>query len=173
MKRRRTLFAETQGGYTLVEVIITAAIGLVVMSALTSVVLTSYRAWLTASSRVEASSQVRSFEFVAYDDFAQSALPSGNCTSSAPCTRPIVLVGQQASNAWPPSIAATTVTYTWDGVSFLDRQIQGVSTRHAASGVTAFSWYVDGGTSVVVDLTVTMGSYSETQALRFYPRVQP
>ena len=47
---------------------------------------------------------------------------------------------------------------------------------HAATNVTAFSYYLDGAApnqTVVVSLTVTFQSYSESQTLRFFPEVKP
>jgi prepilin-type N-terminal cleavage/methylation domain-containing protein len=177
-------YARSQGGYTLVELIVASAIGLMVMTALTSVVLTSWRASTTATSRIEASGQIRNFQFEAYDDFALSSLPiPAGCaaTITDPCTTPIVLQGSRASNATTPAISPYTVTYTWDsGSQLLERQTK-VGTNplvnfDAATGVTAFSWYLDGSAAnqtVVVTISITVQSYIETQTLRFYPRVNP
>ena len=183
MKATLTRYARSQGGYTLVELIVASAIGLMVMTGLTSVVLTTWRAGTTATSRVEASEQIRNFEFEAYDDFALSNLPIPTgcpATVASPCTSPIVLQGSQASNATTPTISPYRVTYTWDGVGVLQRQAQvGTNpavTFDAATGVTAFSWYLDGSgpnQTVVVTISITVQSYTETQTLRFYPRVNP
>jgi hypothetical protein len=157
-----------------VELIIASAIGALLLSALTSVVLTSWRAATIASSRVEASSQIRNFEYFAYDDFARSAAPSVNvCVQAAPCkTQPLVLSGLQFGNPTP-----VQVTYIWDGSNFLDRTDGSTgATKHAATDVTAFSWYVDTNLTVVVNLTVTIQvhpAYSESQVFRFYPRINP
>jgi type II secretory pathway pseudopilin PulG len=160
----------SQGGYTLVEVVIASALGMVVMTALTSVILTSWRAGNTAVGRVEASSEIRNFQFRAYDDFAQSGLPVSSGCGAAGCSTPIVLTGPQVGDS---------VTYSWDSKKFLDRTRTclppngcqaGGSSRHVATDVTYFSWYLDGRT-VVVRLTVTVLDYSETQTMRFYPRV--
>lgn len=168
-----------QGGYTLVEVIVASAIGAILMGGLTSVILTSVRASNTATSRIEASSQIRSFQFSAYDDFARSDIPdtSGCGAEADPCTtEPIVLNGQQVSNSTLPAPAPYQVSYAWDGTLFLDRTINGNAPVHAAVGVTGFSWYLDGTApyqTVVISMTVTVRSYSESQTLRFYPRVNP
>lgn len=166
-----------QDGYTLVEVIITLAISSLLMSVLVSVILTTTRAFTTATGRVEASSQIRNFGFVAYDDFAQSGVPSGTgCgTPASPCTtQPLVLTGISASNSPTPTFAAYQVTYTWDGSDLLDRQLASTgSTTHAATNVTAFSWYVDTNSTVVVSLTVTVGTYQQSQTFRFLPRLNP
>ena len=170
-------YARGQGGYTLVEVIVASAIGAILMAGLTSVILTSVRANNIASSRIEASSQIRSFQFSAYDEFARSDIPdtSGCGTEADPCTtEPIVLNGQQVSNSNLPAPAPARVSYSWDGNLLLDRTINGNAPVHAAVGVTAFSWYVDGTApyqTVVVSMTVTVRSYSESQTLRFFPRV--
>jgi prepilin-type N-terminal cleavage/methylation domain-containing protein len=177
-------YARSQGGYTLVELIVASAIGLMVMTGLTSVVLTSWRASTTATSRIEASGQIRNFQFEAYDDFALSNLPNPiGCfaTFASPCKTPIVLQGSQASNDTAPAISPYTVTYTWNsGGQLLERQTQLDTnppvTFRAATGVTAFWWYLDGSGShqtVVVTISVTVQSYTQTQALRFYPRVNP
>jgi prepilin-type N-terminal cleavage/methylation domain-containing protein len=179
MKTAFMRYAKDQSGYTLVELIVASAIGLFVMTGLTSVVLTTYRAGTTATSRIEASSQIRNFQFEAYDDFALSNLPVPNgCagTAASPCTTPIALQGMQASNAPNPTTSAYQVTYTWDGSNLLMRQVNGNPAVEAANGVTAFSWYLDGAGShqiVVVTISVTVQSYTETQVLRFYPRVNP
>ena len=164
-----------QNGYTLVELIIAVAIGALLMSALTSVLLTSWRAATIASSRVEASSQIRNFEYFAYDDFARSAAPSDpGCVPSSPCTtQPLVLSGLQVSNSTPVP-ASFQVSYAWDGSNFLDRTVATTdATGHAATNVTAFSWFVDTNATVVVSLTVTVQAYSVSQTFRFDPRMNP
>src|SRR5690349_2168231 len=93
----------SQGGYTLVEVVIASSIGLMIMTGLTSVILTSVRAVGTATSRIQASSQIRSFEYFAYDDFARSSLPPSDGCGPAPWTCPIVLTGTQVSNSTTPA----------------------------------------------------------------------
>jgi prepilin-type N-terminal cleavage/methylation domain-containing protein len=175
MTTHRRPYLKSQDGYTLVEVIIASALGLLLMSALTSVVLTSWRGATIATSRVEASGQIRNFEFFAYDDFARSSAPIGSgCVQSAPCTtHPLVLNGYQVSNS--TSIPAPfQVTYTWDGATFLDRAVTTTgATGHAATDVSAFSWYVNTDGSVVVNLTVTVQAYSQSQTFRFDPKVNP
>src|SRR5260370_18250635 len=85
--RAHRRYLKGQDGYTLVEVIIASALGVLLMSALTSVVLTSWRGAMIATSRVEASGQIRNFEFFPYDDFAPSNVPSGSgSVQAAPCT---------------------------------------------------------------------------------------
>lgn len=168
-----------QAGYTLVEVVIAAAIGAVVLSALTSVILTSVRATDTASSRVEASAEIRNFEFFAYDDFAGGQVQGGvSCTQQSPCsTQPLVLSGTRVSNTNPPIPGGSTVSYAWDGSTFLDRTLSvSGSSIHVATDVSAFSWYVDTSGSfptVVIQLSVTVRNYSESQNFLFYPRVNP
>lgn len=147
-----------QDGYTLVELVVTMGLGALLLSALMSVLLTASHGASIATSRVEASSQIRSFQFFAYEDFAGSALPSnsGNCVPSTPCTTAIKLSG---------------VTYSWDGSNFLSRvpTSTGIA-RPAASNVSSFSWYVTG-CAVVVSVTVTVQGYSQSQTFQFYPRV--
>jgi prepilin-type N-terminal cleavage/methylation domain-containing protein len=163
-----------QAGFTLIELIIATAIGLVVMTALTSVVFTTYQANQIAISRIQASSTIGLFSATAHDDFALSSLPltPGPCGSSAqPCSQdPIKLVGNCTMTSTGSS-ANYTVIYQWNSDTHLiDRNISGQSDNPAATGVTAFSWYIDGA-SVLVTVTVTVGAYSQTQTLRFYPRV--
>lgn len=175
MNSRFLRHARRQDGFTLVEVVISAAIGAILMAGLTSVIVTSVRATNIATSRIEASSQIRSFQFFAADDFARSGLPSSDgCTLNSPCTRAIVLVGRTSA------LDPYQVTYRWDGARFfLDREV-GNSTHHVATRVKDFSWYIDGSPpnqTVVVNLKVTVqvmaqDSYSEFQTLRFYPRLQ-
>jgi len=179
VSRTARQYLHGQGGYTLIEVIITVAIGAILMAGLTSVVLTSVRASDIASSRVEASGQVRNFEYFAYDDFAGSGVPSTDAcgTPSPPCTtQPIVLVGTRVSNSINPAPSPSQVTYTWDGSDILDRQVGTGAAIEAATGVTSFSWYVDTSSAtptVVVSITITVRSYSQSQTLLFYPRLNP
>jgi prepilin-type N-terminal cleavage/methylation domain-containing protein len=164
-----------QEGFTLVELIIALAISLFVATALTSVVLSSVRASNIAVGRIEASSEIRAFQMRAYDDIAASSMPTlGACGSSQsnPCTTaPIVLKGVRASNSISPTISSATVTYTWDGSANLARQ-SGGSTTTLGTNVTGFSWYEDSTTNtVVIEMTVTVLSYSESQTFSFYPRL--
>lgn len=172
-------YAKSQDGFTLVEVIIASAIGLIVMTGLTSLVLSTWRAGTIATTRVVASGQIRSFQLDAYDDFALSVVPTlTNCTAGSPPPCKIALSGSQASNAAVPSITFYQVTYVWNGVN-VDRTVGNGTPRHAATNVTAFSAYLSGqpgNQTVVVTLTITMPGvppYSETQTLQFYPRVNP
>ncbi len=166
---------DLQGGYTLVELLIASALGALLMTALTSVVLTSWRASMIAAGRVEASSEVRNFEIYAYDDFARSTVPGGGgCAPASPCTtQPLTLTGFQVSNGTPVP-ASYSVSYTWDGSAFLDRSVSGSGvSRHTASDVTGFSWYVDTNSTVVITLTVTVNTYSESETFRFHPQMNP
>jgi prepilin-type N-terminal cleavage/methylation domain-containing protein len=156
-----------QAGYTLVEVVVTTAIAAIVMGGLTSVVWTSWVASTTASGHIEASNQIRDFENFAYDDFARSAVPTD-------CTVPPRVCVQL--NGFGSSGAPIQVTYTWDGAANLDRQANGNAPRHVATNVTAFSWSLDGSApyqTCVVQITIAVGSFSESQVFRFYPRLQP
>lgn len=181
MRRSLLRQARRQDGFTLIEVIITAAISVIVLGALTSVVLTSVQSFGVASSRVQASAQIRSFENYAYDDFAAGQIQNvGSCTqSNAPCSTQLVIAGMQASNSPQPVLAPYQVTYSWGGSStgFLDRQVAATgATTHAATNVSSFAWYVDssaGFPTVLVSLTVTVQAYSESQTFRFYPRLNP
>jgi prepilin-type N-terminal cleavage/methylation domain-containing protein len=176
---------QRQAGFTLIELIIATTLGLLVLSALTSVVLTTSQAANTATVRIQASSQVRNFQFNAYDDFAlaRAPVPTGCGTPSSPCTtQPMFLVGNQWQSIQnDPNggvVALYSARYTWDPkLQTLTREAGG-SSRVAASNVTAFSWYIDSSgawPSVVVSLTVTIATYnavySESQTLRFYPRI--
>ena len=172
MKKAIGRYARSQSGFTLVELIVASVIGVALLTALTSVVLTTNRSVNTATNRIEASGQIRNFELFAYDDFAQSAVPvPGGCgTAGNPCTtQPLSLSGTYA------------VSYVWDGSAFLDRQL-GTNTIHMATNVTAFSWYVDTTPlhpTVVISLTVTVPrlgdllAYSDSQTFLFVPQVNP
>ncbi|HEV2034881.1 MAG TPA: prepilin-type N-terminal cleavage/methylation domain-containing protein [Candidatus Dormibacteraeota bacterium] len=170
-----------QAGYTLIEVVIASAIGLFVMGSLTSIVLTTVLAANTATSRVEASGQIRNFQLRAYDDFAlsQAPIPPG-CGSAAasPCTfQAITLQGSRMPNQEAVAAAGYQVTYAWDPATKVVTRQTGGASRQTASNVTAYSWYVDSAShpSVVISMTVTVGfyntSYSQSQTMRFYPRV--
>jgi prepilin-type N-terminal cleavage/methylation domain-containing protein len=178
MKASLRRYARSQSGFTLIELLVASTIGLIVMTGLTSLVLTTWRAGAIASSRVEASGQIRNFQFEAYDDFALSGVPTlSNCTTGSPPPCTIALSGLLASNTNVPVPANYQVSYAWDGVN-LDRHVGGNS-KHAATNVSAFSAYLAGTyphQTVVVSMTVTIPTvppYSETQTLQFYPRVNP
>jgi prepilin-type N-terminal cleavage/methylation domain-containing protein len=169
-----------QGGFTLIELLVASAIGLIIMSGLTSVVLTTYRASQAASNRVEAAGEIRTFEQTAYGDFATSSLPvlPGGCgSSSSPCIHdPIQLQGCKMTNSVTPSAQPSTVTYAWPlGSNSVNRTIGGIPVNAAAAGVTAFSWYVADSSpnqSVVVALTIQMGGVTQSQTMRFHPQVR-
>jgi len=173
-------YLRSQGGYTLIEVMIASALGVMLMTALVSVVLTTTRATAIATSRVEASSQIRSFQSFSYEDFAAATavtIPGGCGTAPDPCTtQALILDGTRASNTTPPVASSLRVTYTWDGSQFLDRKVGANPAFHAATNVAAFSWYVDDSgafATVVVSMTVHVGSYDQSQTFRFYPRPNP
>lgn len=171
----------SQAGYTLIELIVASAIGLMVMGALTSVVLTMALGANTATSRVEASAQIRNFQLTAYDDFAMSEPPApvGCGTSANPCTtQDMILDGSRMPNQAGAVAAPYTVRYTWDQSRKVVTRFVGVTSRVASSGVTSYSWYVDSSGAhpvVVVSMTVVVSfyntSYAESQTLLFYPRV--
>ena len=177
MKATLGRYLRSQGGFTLVEVIVASAIGLIVMTGLTSVVLTSWRAWVTATGRVEASSAIRNFQFQGNDDFALSGLPvppgCGASWNNQCSTQPIPLQGSQFNKSG--AVSAYQVTYTWDqATGHLLRQIGANPPREAATNVSAFSWYVDRPTqAVVVTISVTVQTYTQTQTLHFYTHVNP
>lgn len=169
MRSRLDRCMRNQHGYTLIEVIVATAIAAVVMTGLWSVITTTARAIDTSVSRVEASSQIRTFQTFAGDDFAGSNVPV-DCSAGSPgaCL--------QLSHSSSPVANTFQVKYVWNGSALLDRQILGGSSRHIAGSVTAFSWYLEGtwpNQTCVVKLTITVGSYSESQVLRFYPEIQP
>ena len=176
-----------QAGFTLIELIIATAIGLVVMAGLTSIMFTAYRADRQATTRVEVAGQIRTFEQSAFRDFALSSLPPAppTCgTQATPCTQdPIQLSGCSitsndggATHVWQ----SHTVTYAWNNTTqVVTRDVGSGVTFPAASDVSAFSWYVDGTSpnqSVVVTIAVTLNwsqnsPYTQSQVLRFYPQV--
>jgi prepilin-type N-terminal cleavage/methylation domain-containing protein len=172
-----------QAGYTLIELIVASAIGLMVMGALTSVVLTMSLSTNTAIGRVEASAQIRNFQLTAYDDFSLSKppTPTGCGTAGFPCTtQDMILAGSRMPNPIGSVAAPFTARYTWDSSQQTLTRYVGSASRVAASGVAAYSWYVDPGEAgahpvVVVSMTITIAfyntSYSESQTLLFYPRV--
>jgi prepilin-type N-terminal cleavage/methylation domain-containing protein len=176
-----------QAGFTLIELIIATAIGLVIMTGLTSVMFTAYRADRQATSRVEVAGQIRTFEQSAFRDFALSSVPPAPATcgtAATPCTQdPIQLSGCSitsndggVTHVWQ----SHSVTYTWNSTTqVVTRDVGSGVTLPAASDVSAFSWYVDGtppNQSVVVTIAVTLdwaqGSpYTQSQVLRFYPHL--
>jgi prepilin-type N-terminal cleavage/methylation domain-containing protein len=168
LRRRRA-----QAGFTLIELLVASTIGLVVMTALGSVLFTTYQANTIATSRVEASSILGLFQATAHDDFALSSLPPvpGGCgTSAQPCTQePIQLKGCRG-----PAVSYQ-VTYAWSSsTKVVDRTLNGTAVNAAATGVSAFTWYIDGAApyqTVVITLTASVGDYGQTQTLRFYPQV--
>src|SRR5438552_18932943 len=106
-----------QAGYTLVELIVATAIGTIVLGALTSIVLTTAISTNVATSRVDASGQIRNFQLNAYDEMAFSNVPApSRCRTQAnPCTsQPIVLHGQRVADQPSGAAAAYSATYSWD-----------------------------------------------------------
>jgi prepilin-type N-terminal cleavage/methylation domain-containing protein len=170
-----------QAGFTLIELIIATALGVMVMGALSSVVVTSMIAVNTANARVETSSQVRNFQFAAADDvaLARAPAPSGCGTSASPCTtQDLVLQGSRVPNQDTGVAAPYTVRYAWDPSRKLVTRYTGTSSRVTATNVTAYSWYIERGgsvPSVVVSMTVTVAAYdtvySESQTFRFNAQV--
>jgi len=166
-----------QAGFTLIELLVATTIGVVLLTALTSVVLTTYRADQSAIGRTEVAGEIRNFQQDAYDDFASSVAPStpaGCGTAAQPCTvSQITLVGCLPSTSYSVPSSKRTVSYQWSsGTKSIVRQV-GLGSVPAASNVTAFSWYVDtatGGPTVVVSMTVQINATSQSQTMRFYPR---
>jgi prepilin-type N-terminal cleavage/methylation domain-containing protein len=168
-----------QAGYTLVELLVATAVGALIMVALTSIVLTTAISTNVATSRVDASSEIRNFQLSAYDDLAFSTLPTapGCGTQGAPCTtQPMVLQGQRVPNLVNGAPAPYTVTYTWDPVARTVTRQAGPASRPVAEDVTRYSWYTDqtaAHPTVVITLTVTVAtynaSYNDTQTFRFVP----
>ena len=181
MKARAAARHRGQAGFTLVELIIATAIGLLVMGAIVSLIVTSIVGVNTATTRVEASSQIRSFQLIAYDDFALSRPPatSGCGTQASPCTtQSMVLSGSRMTNQAAGTPSAFSATYTWDPVAQTVTRSAAGDNKIAAGDVTAFQWYLDssgGHPVVVVQMSVTVGfyntTYTESQTLLFYPRV--
>jgi len=172
-----------QAGFTLIEVIIATAIGLMVMGALTSVVLTTAQAANAATARLVASAQVRDLQLSANDDFVLSRAPSpsGCGTSNNPChTQALVLQGSRMPNLTTGTPASYSVTYVWNSSpsQLVVTRLTPAGSRVVARNVTAFAWYVDSTgayPTVVVSMTVSVdfynAAYSESQTFRFYPRV--
>ena len=176
-----------QSGFTLIELLIATTLGLVVLGALVSLVLTMSVADNTAAGRVEASSQVRNFQLAAYEDFVLARPPTspGCGTAANQCTtQTLLLMGDQAPTTGQP--VPDTIRYQWyPSTQTVTREADDPTpscpvppcTRTVSSNVTAYSWYVDrtGAPTVVISLTVTIPSYnatySESQTFRFYPRI--
>jgi prepilin-type N-terminal cleavage/methylation domain-containing protein len=171
MKWPRPDHLKSQDGYTLIEVIVASAIGALLLGALVSVFLTTMRATGIATSRVEASGQIQNFEYFAYEDFAGSNVSdlTSGCTPSSPCTSAITLSGIDPSNPGQ----TYPVSYTWDKSKQLLARQAGGGSINAAIDVNDFWWYVDANNSVVVNLTVSVGAYNDSQTFRFYPRRNP
>ena len=169
-----------QAGYTLVELIVATAIGTIVLGALTSIVLTTAISTNVATSRVDASGQIRNFQLNAYDDMAFSNVPapSGCGTQANPCTsQPMVLQGQRVPNQPSGAPAPYSVTYTWDPSQQTVSRQAGSAIRTVAENVTGYSWFIDSSgaqPAVVVSLTVTVRTYNapyvDSQSFRFVPR---
>jgi len=172
----------SQAGYTLVELLVATAIGAIVIAAVASIVLTTAISTNVATSRVDATTQVRTFQLNAYDDVVLSEVPvaSGCGTAANPCTtQPMILTGSRIPNRIAGDPAPYTVTYAWDpSQDIVIRQVSGGPSRTVASDVTSYAWYVDttaAHPTIVVALTITIktynASYSESQSFLFYPRV--
>jgi hypothetical protein len=88
------------------------------------------------------------------------------------------LAGMRMPNQVAGAPSPFSVTYAWNPAAQSVTRVTGASVQVAAGNVTAFSWFVDAGgahPAVAVSLTVTVAdyntSYSESQTLLFYPRV--
>lgn len=161
-----------QSGYTLVELIVAVALGALLMGAMVSVFLTTTRATDNAIGRVEASGQIRNFEYFAYEDFAGSNAADfdSSCTASVPCQSQVALTEIKFDNP----AQTYTVTYGWDqSRNVLDRTVGTAPPLYAATNVTGYQWYLDPNGTVVVTLTITVKSYTDSQTFRFYPRRDP
>src|SRR6266849_2175759 len=124
-----------QAGFTLIEVVIASALGLMVMGALTSVGLTTVLSDDIASARFEAGAQVRNLQFTAYDDFvhARAPVPAGCGTSGVPCTtQELVLQGSRMPNEVGGVAAPDTVRYAWDPALQVVTRYAGTASRIAA-----------------------------------------
>lgn len=179
MSATRAARLRSQSGFTMIELLVATVIASVILVALTSVVFTTYQADQTATSRVEASGELRNFQQVAYDDFAGSTIPTapGGCgTSGQPCTQAAIQLSGCAMNG-AGTLQQRTVSYTWTAASdTIERQVNSSTVETTASGVTAFNWYLDGtapNQSVIVSLTVTVKAVSQSETMQFYPRVAP
>lgn len=183
MTAARAVSHRGQAGYTLIEVVIASAIGVLVLGSMTSIVMTTVMAANTATSRVEASNQIRGFQLTAYDDFALSQPPTspgcGTSIGSLCTTQELVLRGKRMPNEAAAAAGAYTATYRWDvAKQVVVRSVAGGMSRSIVSNVSDYTWYVDRSgarPSVVISLTVTVGfyntKYSQSQTMRFYPRV--
>jgi hypothetical protein len=133
------------------------------------------RAASTAQSRVEASSQIRSFQSGAYEDFALSGAPTlTNCAPASPPPCTILLSGLQFDPVLQTA-GSVQIAYLWNGTT-VDRTFGSNPPHHIASSVTAFSASVSGtapNQTVVLTITVTVQAYTETQTMLFYPRMNP
>lgn len=180
MTARQAARRRNQGGYTLIELIIATTLGLVVMGAVVSLFVTSIEGVNTATTRVEASSQIRSFQLMAYDDFALSRPPAASgCSQASPCTtQAMLLSGSRMANLPTGTPSAFSATYTWDPVAQTVTRSTAGGNKIAAGNVTAFQWYIDATGEhpvVVVQMSVTVGfyntTYTQSQTLLFYPRI--
>jgi type II secretory pathway pseudopilin PulG len=170
-----------QAGFTLIELVIATALGVLVLGAMASVVVTTTMADNTARARIEASTQVRSFQAFADDDFvlARAPAPSGCGTSGNPCTtQDLLLQGSRVPNVIGGLAAPYTVRYAWDAGQQKVTRYTGASSVIVASNVTAYSWYVDRSSAkptVVVRMTVTVvtynATYSQSQTFLYSPRI--
>ncbi len=170
-----------QAGFTLIELVIATALGVLVLGAIASVVVTTTMADNTARARIEASAQVGTFQAFADDDFvlARAPAPSGCGTSVSPCTtQDLVLQGSRVPNVTGGAPAPYLVRYGWDPGQQQVTRYAGASSVVVASNVRAYSWYVDrssGKPTVVVRMTVTIvtynATYSQSQTFLFSPRI--
>lgn len=174
----------SQAGFTLVEMMIASAMGAIVMGALSSVV------WLATSSnasvdpRLQASGQVRNLQTALNADLTSARpapLADSGCTQSVPCTTfPIQVRGPivpARTGLAQPDPVAHYVTYCYIPAGSVVERFAGTLTAcpgAAGSGqavarrLSSFSWYYTG-TSVVVSVSATVGSYSTGQVLLFNP----
>jgi prepilin-type N-terminal cleavage/methylation domain-containing protein len=159
---------QPQAGYTLVEILLAMGISTLLMAGLGLVIYTLFKANNTSDSRLQASSQIRTFQLAFHDDVAHNA---GTIVCANPCTTLTLSGSRYNQGATGP--CSLTVTYAYPSPSplLISRSVGGKTTQ-VARNVKAFAATVGADNSVTVTLTVQdpTGSFTETQVLYFDPR---
>ncbi|MHB8571836.1 MAG: PulJ/GspJ family protein [Candidatus Dormibacteria bacterium] len=166
-----------QAGFTLVELMISAALASFILAATVSVIWVAVGANNTWNPRLQANAQVRDLQLaVQYDlehDSIVLAPQSGSGCTPTTLGTSLTLTGVQMSNVATPAPSVTSVTYGYDSSGKRVSRSTGTAVAsdpvYVARNVTAFTWSIDAGCVLVVNMTATdpAASFTDAETLRF------
>ncbi|MFN2463428.1 MAG: type II secretion system protein J [Candidatus Dormibacteria bacterium] len=161
--------ALSQGGFTLVEMIIATAVSSILLAGISVLVFTNFSASTIAAQRLQASGQLQNFQVAFYRDAAldNTATNRSPIIAAAPCD--VVLAGRRR-DAGGTTNTSYSVEYKLSGSDI--RRTVAATTSTVARNVKLFTCALqsDGTFQVVISAQDTTGSYTQSQTFRFYPR---